>query len=208
MQRLFLLLSFISIGHWAASQQNAVGLPVNPATGKVAILDSAKVSYEYPPAWVQYLMTDWSDYTASHNPTVRLFGLSPTKNKLIVGFTPFYPENSRFYKECSFFYQALKNNKKDLSNPINGQVSFRLYFLVRKDHVLLEITDFNYMSPHEELGNFEAPQLLSHDGVHYLTESQKPWTRIRKQYYSWARIVMRDVKAYIERNYKTKNSTH
>ena len=53
------------------------------------------------------------------------------------------------------------------------------------------------------MGKFEDAHPLGNDGVHYLTEKQFPWTRIKKEYFERFQLISRDLVRFIQYYYKT-----
>jgi hypothetical protein len=207
MKRVLQIIPVLILGHFTFGQTKKLDLPVNPSTRRVCILDSVNVGPNYPIFGVKELIRKWSDYTAYNNPTQRLFNYSPQEKKVILGFNLTYEYETprgKFFKSGQLQYMAQKGNGKvDSSDKTDGDVSFIINFEVKGEYILFEFTNFYYSGLKNELGNFEDPKVLGQDGVNFLSEKQKPWGRIKKEYYTRLQIICENLKEFISRHYQS-----
>ena len=189
------------------AQKNRNDLPTNRETGLVSILDSVKVGAGYPIFWVKSMVDDWANYTTYHNNRVRnIFGYAPNEKEADFGFGSIYEDEIRpgkYFKPGQLNYTKKIHGRKDPTDKTNGSVSFHLNFMVRGNYIVIEFTRFNFMSPKNELAKFEDPKMLSNDGVHFLTNAQKPWPRIKKEYYARLQVIFGSMKEYLSGHYQS-----
>jgi hypothetical protein len=189
-----------------AAFSQAKELPVNPSTKLVSILDSIQVGDGYPIFWVKSMVDDWANYTVYNNDRVRnIFLYDTMERKADFGFESIYEDEKhpgRFFKYGGLRYLSKIHGRKNTADKTIGQVSFYLYFQVRGKYIIVELTKLHFSNDKNEMGAFEDPQLLSNDGVHYLTNDQRPWLRIKKEYYARLQVVAGNLKEYLVKHYK------
>lgn len=187
--------------------QNAQGkkpdFPINPSSGLICICDSVKVGEKYSTLSLRHLIFNWGNFTAFNSE--RLFGYNSPDRKITLGFDPIYAYTKQIgksYKAGWLTYKAQKGGKIDSQNKSNGGVRFNIVFGVSKDFIVFEITDLFYGGSNNEMAKFEDPKILGPDGVHFLSEKQRPWDRIKKEFYDRLEIISRDLKRFLESHYQ------
>ncbi|HEX9513121.1 MAG TPA: hypothetical protein VF939_21675 [Puia sp.] len=206
MKRVLQVIPILILGHFTFGQTRKLDLPINPSTGLICILDSVKVGANYPVSGAKELISKWGDYTAYNNPTQKLFGYIQREKEVTLGFLSIYEyetQRGKFYKSGQLQYLAKKNGKIDSSDKTNGDVSFRINFEIKGEYILFELTDFSYAGLKNELGKFEDPLVLGPDGVHFLSEKQKPWNRVKKEYYVRFQVICGNLKEFINMHYQS-----
>lgn len=206
MKRLLSVIAILTLSHTGHGQTKSLDFAVDSVTRHVGIFDSVKVGPDYRLYWAEELITKWGDYTAYGQHTQNLLGYRGQAKKVMLAFEGIHGREGKpgkYYRSSAFYYYKLKSNGKvDSSDPTNGSVGFNLNFNLKGEYLYFEFTDFYFGDPHNELGHFEDPQLLGPDGVHFLSESQKPWSRIKKEYYARFRIIFQNLKEFISSRYK------
>jgi len=204
MKHLLKTLSLLLLVDTAFSQVQE--LPVNPSTKLVSILDSIQVGDGYPVFWVKSMTDDWANFTVYNSDRARnIFLYDTTERKADFGFGSIYEDEKHpgiFFKNGTLRYKSKIHGKENPADKTIGQVSFYLYFQVRGKYIVLEVTQLHFSNDKNEMGAFEDPQLLSNDGVHYLTNDQRPWPRIKKEYYARLQVIAGSLKEYLIKHYK------
>jgi hypothetical protein len=200
MQRISCVILTLAITYFSFGQQEHRNLNTNPLTGLVSIRDSVKVGPKYSISSMMILFDNWCNYTAYSHGREILDHVNGEK-KIILGFFRTYehPELiGKFYKggqlSCS-----TKNSKGKMNSTANtdGDVSFDFIFGITGDHIVYEFTKFRYISSKNEMGKFEEHQILSNDGQHFLSEKQKPWNKIKKEYFDRFEILSEDLRHFL-----------
>ena len=192
---------------FSCAQSTSRTLQVNLSTGLVSIDDSVRVGPNYRIDSINVLIEKWSNYMGDRNNAARAFGFLMRKRFTLI-YSPIYAYGYKpgYYKAVTMYYEAMnEDGKVDASDSINGSVRFNINFLITGDYLVYSFTNLAYVGSRNEMANLEDSTLLGPDGVHFLTEAQKPWTKIKKEYYDRVQTLSQNFRRFLSTHYQSPN---
>jgi hypothetical protein len=211
LHRHFPIIFILTCGLGAAGQSKSrdtscQSYPIDTILHKIAWKDSVHVGTHYRWTSLQEMIDNWNDWISNGNHAQKDFNYNASRYVRCCSIheDAQTPDGRPLKQRAVLEYHSVgADGKVDHKDKTNGNVYFDLVYWVRGQYAYIEFTDLSFIGPVAEMGNFEDPQLLSNDGVHYCTEQQMPWTRIKADYFERIKLVSRDLVRFIQYYYKT-----
>lgn len=207
MRSILIILASVCYFNLSFGQSASSLFPVDPLTKRITIDDSIMVGPDYSIDSVKVLIEKWSNYMGDRKNAGRMFGYTIYQQATLI-YTPIYSYDFKpgCYKDIQIYYDSVgQDGKTDTSNKLLGSVRFRLDFKIKGNYLMLSYTEMSFTSRRNEMGQLEDAALLSSDGVHFLTNEQMPWPKIKQEYFERVRILSQNLNHFLTTHYQTPN---